>query len=188
MDVRVFPNCQHLKHENAKGPNITPEQKEFSLAHSWKVEFVSTLSYCFTSCIICVCPITTRLYNCLHAGELLLEKSLRGSPFDRQLFPLWPSPFRRLHCETKVCNLRPEKLVQQDVPEKSGDLHKRNLGRSNTLPPDPCAQFSGFRGAPSPEPPQCSRKEACSRSSSLPSSSADLSSASASSSSSPPRP
>ena len=35
VDVRVLPYGKHLKHENAKGPNITPEQKEFFLAHSW---------------------------------------------------------------------------------------------------------------------------------------------------------
>ena len=64
------------------------------------------------------------MFNCLHASELLLKKRLRRSPFDRQLFPLLLSPFRRRDCKTKICNLRPEKLVQQDIPEKGHDLQK----------------------------------------------------------------
>ena len=125
MDVRVFPYCQHLEHENAKGPNITPEHKYVFFCVKIIVHIAGIM--CVSYHILEKRVFVTKLYDCLHAGELLLEKCLRGSPLDRQLFPLLLSPFRRLHCKTKVCNLRPEKLVQQDVPEESRDLQKRNL-------------------------------------------------------------
>ena len=52
-----------------------------------------------------------------HGGESLFEKRLGRRPLDRELLPLLLTLLSRGDRQTKVSNLRPPKLVQQNISE-----------------------------------------------------------------------
>ena len=53
-----------------------------------------------------------------HGGESLFEKRLGRRPLDRELLPLLLTLLSRGDRQTKVSNLRPPKLVQQNISDK----------------------------------------------------------------------
>ena len=53
-----------------------------------------------------------------HGGESLFEKRLGRRPLDRELLPLLLTLLSGGDRQTKVSNLRPPKLVQQNISEK----------------------------------------------------------------------
>ena len=56
-------------------------------------------------------------FSNLHGGEFLFEKCLRRGPLHRQLLALLLT-FITADCQTKVSNLGPQELVQQNIPGK----------------------------------------------------------------------
>ena len=127
--VWVLPDGQYFKHQNAKGPNITPENGNkrhlrwmytHALSNLCRKKIVffffnfKTLSQRIDYSI--QFPAFVCLFKNSHGGEFLFEKRLRRRPLHGQLLPLLLTLLGRGDRQTKVSNLRSTKLVEQHVP------------------------------------------------------------------------